>query len=54
MKRIVRSLMTVLLLTGVMGFNADLQAAPDAVKITVLYDAFGKASKMTKDWGFSA
>jgi len=23
-------------------------------QITVLYDAFGKASTMTKDWGFSA
>jgi 7,8-dihydropterin-6-yl-methyl-4-(beta-D-ribofuranosyl)aminobenzene 5'-phosphate synthase len=29
-------------------------AAPTQAQITVLYDAFGKTSKMKKDWGFSA
>src|SRR5262245_30584762 len=38
---------------------AALDAAPgyaqsSAAQITVLYDAFGKTSTMTKDWGFSA
>jgi len=28
--------------------------APGKAEITVLYDAFGKPSDMTKDWGFSA
>lgn len=44
---------TLLLLGG----GALLSAAPaQAAKaeITVLYDAFGKTSTMTKDWGFSA
>jgi 7,8-dihydropterin-6-yl-methyl-4-(beta-D-ribofuranosyl)aminobenzene 5'-phosphate synthase len=27
---------------------------PEPAQITVLYDAFGKSSKMTKDWGFAA
>ncbi len=30
------------------------QADTDAARITVLYDAFGKATDMRKDWGFSA
>jgi len=30
---------------------ADSDKAP---RITILYDAFGKTSTMTKDWGFSA
>jgi 7,8-dihydropterin-6-yl-methyl-4-(beta-D-ribofuranosyl)aminobenzene 5'-phosphate synthase len=29
-------------------------AAPQKPQVTVLYDAFGKDPKMTKDWGFSA
>jgi 7,8-dihydropterin-6-yl-methyl-4-(beta-D-ribofuranosyl)aminobenzene 5'-phosphate synthase len=31
---------------------ARAQASP--AQITVLYDAFGKTSTMTKDWGFAA
>lgn len=31
-----------------------VQASNDKARITVLYDAFGKTSKLTKDWGFSA
>ena len=30
------------------------RAEPSQAQITVLYDAFGKASDMQKDWGFSA
>jgi 7,8-dihydropterin-6-yl-methyl-4-(beta-D-ribofuranosyl)aminobenzene 5'-phosphate synthase len=29
-------------------------ADPSKVQITVLYDAFGKASAMQKDWGYAA
>jgi 7,8-dihydropterin-6-yl-methyl-4-(beta-D-ribofuranosyl)aminobenzene 5'-phosphate synthase len=29
-------------------------SAAEAARITVLYDAFGKDSKMTKDWGYAA
>jgi 7,8-dihydropterin-6-yl-methyl-4-(beta-D-ribofuranosyl)aminobenzene 5'-phosphate synthase len=29
-------------------------AAPNKAEITVLYDAFGRTSAMTKDWGFAA
>jgi 7,8-dihydropterin-6-yl-methyl-4-(beta-D-ribofuranosyl)aminobenzene 5'-phosphate synthase len=29
-------------------------AAADSAQITVLYDAFGKASRMQKDWGYAA
>src|SRR5262245_64567647 len=32
--------------------SAHAQASP--AQITVLYDAFGKTSTMTKDWGFAA
>ncbi|MDH3279791.1 MAG: MBL fold metallo-hydrolase [Gammaproteobacteria bacterium] len=34
--------------------TAPVQASADQAQITVLYDAFGKTSKMQKDWGFSA
>lgn len=34
--------------------SASARAADDRVELTVLYDAFGKASEMKKDWGFSA
>src|SRR5215813_12854830 len=33
---------------------APAHAQSNAAQITVLYDAFGKTSTMTKDWGFSA
>jgi 7,8-dihydropterin-6-yl-methyl-4-(beta-D-ribofuranosyl)aminobenzene 5'-phosphate synthase len=48
--------MTVLMLGGgwaVISVTPAL-AQPDKAEITVLYDAFGKTSTMTKDWGFSA
>ena len=41
---------------GALAEAAGASASPDhsAARITVLYDAFGKTSKMQKDWGFSA
>ena len=33
---------------------ARVPQSPDAARITILYDAFGKASEMRKDWGFAA
>ena len=34
--------------------TSPVWAEPDQARITVLYDAFGKASELRKDWGFSA
>ena len=31
-----------------------MQRTPNAAKITVIYDAFGKTSTIKKDWGFAA
>src|ERR1700674_4202932 len=31
-----------------------MDATPGNAQITVLYDAFGKASTMQKDWGYAA
>ena len=33
---------------------ATTSTAPDNAQITVLYDAFGKAPTMQKDWGYAA
>src|SRR5262245_40278202 len=33
---------------------AGSAAEPDGVRITGLYDAFGKASSLKKDWGYAA
>jgi 7,8-dihydropterin-6-yl-methyl-4-(beta-D-ribofuranosyl)aminobenzene 5'-phosphate synthase len=44
-------------LTGCAGTTSPRQAAnaePAKAQITVLYDAFGKASAMQKDWGYAA
>jgi hypothetical protein len=32
----------------------SLSAAPAPNRVTILYDAFGKSTDVTKDWGFSA
>jgi len=50
------STLAVLLAGGVATAPPLPAASPDPQKaqITVLYDAFGKASAMTKDWGFAA
>jgi 7,8-dihydropterin-6-yl-methyl-4-(beta-D-ribofuranosyl)aminobenzene 5'-phosphate synthase len=51
-------LATVLLLplAGFFGANAvpAANAPADSMRITILYDAFGKPSAMKKDWGYSA
>jgi 7,8-dihydropterin-6-yl-methyl-4-(beta-D-ribofuranosyl)aminobenzene 5'-phosphate synthase len=56
MKHLLHSFVPLLwLLSGTIA--APLSAAPaepTTAQITVLYDAFGKTSKMRKDWGFSA
>jgi 7,8-dihydropterin-6-yl-methyl-4-(beta-D-ribofuranosyl)aminobenzene 5'-phosphate synthase len=42
------------LCSGWVAVTATPAYAQDKAEITVLYDAFGKTSTMTKDWGFSA
>ena len=42
------------LLAGVLLQAPNVSSAQDSGRITVLYDAFGKASDMKKDWGFAA
>ena len=46
-----------MLLAGCAATTSPPRAAtadPNRVQITVLYDAFGKASAMQKDWGYAA
>jgi 7,8-dihydropterin-6-yl-methyl-4-(beta-D-ribofuranosyl)aminobenzene 5'-phosphate synthase len=46
-----------MLLAGCAAMTSPVQAAgtdPAKAQITVLYDAFGKASAMQKDWGYAA
>lgn len=48
---------TLWFLSGCAATNSSSQAArpdPSKAQITVLYDAFGKASAMPKDWGYAA
>jgi len=40
------------LIVAISGSEASAQSS--SAQITVLYDAFGKTSTMTKDWGFAA
>ena len=53
---VLASALTVLFAGGAATAPALPAATPDPQKaqITILYDAFGKASAMTKDWGFAA
>src|SRR5437763_14966094 len=44
----------VVLLSGCAAMTAPPNADPNKAQITVLYDAFGKASAMQKDWGYAA
>ncbi|WP_306477617.1 MBL fold metallo-hydrolase [Methyloversatilis sp.] len=44
---------TLILMLALCGFTVAQAATGDA-RITVLYDAFGKASGLTKDWGYAA
>jgi len=34
--------------------HATASGQPDDVRITILYDAFGRPSALQKDWGYSA
>src|SRR5689334_580392 len=44
-----------MLLVGMFGaLPAAAAVASDGVRITILYDAFGKKSPLQKDWGYSA
>jgi 7,8-dihydropterin-6-yl-methyl-4-(beta-D-ribofuranosyl)aminobenzene 5'-phosphate synthase len=43
-----------LLVTAFCGAPGTFAAGTDGVRITVLYDAFGKSAGMQKDWGYSA
>jgi len=49
----VAKLLNIIALAAAMGTSAA-NAQPSTGQITVLYDAFGKTSTMTKDWGFAA
>src|SRR5947207_3601087 len=44
----------VVLLSGCAAMTSPPNADPNKAQITVLYDAFGKASAMQKDWGYAA
>ena len=50
----VSAFMVLLAATLIATGPAAAQAKRDKAEITVLYDAFGKSSKMKLDWGFSA
>ncbi|HEY2339938.1 MAG TPA: MBL fold metallo-hydrolase, partial [Steroidobacteraceae bacterium] len=51
-----RSFTWVLILVGLCNASASIATDGDAsaVKVHILYDAFGKASGLTKDWGYAA
>ena len=51
--QIVPKLAAIVFLTAAIG-TAAANAQSSTGQITVLYDAFGKTSTMTKDWGFAA
>ncbi len=42
------------ILLGCTAIESRAAAAPAPMRITVLYDAFGKDATMTKDWGYAA
>jgi 7,8-dihydropterin-6-yl-methyl-4-(beta-D-ribofuranosyl)aminobenzene 5'-phosphate synthase len=52
-RQIVLKLATIFVLTAALG-APTVNAQSSIGQITVLYDAFGKTSTMTKDWGFAA
>ncbi len=41
-------------LVGVLSCAQPARTVPRQNQVTILYDAFGKPSKLTKDWGYSA
>jgi 7,8-dihydropterin-6-yl-methyl-4-(beta-D-ribofuranosyl)aminobenzene 5'-phosphate synthase len=48
------SLAALVLALSLSGYGMRQQSSPAANRVTILYDAFGKSSKMEKDWGYSA
>ncbi|HMA73045.1 MAG TPA: MBL fold metallo-hydrolase [Xanthobacteraceae bacterium] len=42
------------LMGSLIGGSSSAHAQPSPAQVTILYDAFGTTSTMTKDWGFSA
>ena len=52
-RQIVSKLATITALAAAIGASAA-NAQSSTGQITVLYDAFGKTSTLTKDWGFAA
>ena len=48
------SLLLTTLLSATVARPAEAEAGKGVLRITVLYDAFGKRSSMKKDWGYSA
>src|SRR5262249_17259820 len=52
-RRILRGLVAIAALAMAIGVSAA-NPQQSAAQITVLYDAFGKTSTLTKDWGFAA
>ena len=52
-RQIVSRLTAITALAAAIGSSAA-SAQSSTPQITVLYDAFGKTSTMTKDWGFAA
>jgi 7,8-dihydropterin-6-yl-methyl-4-(beta-D-ribofuranosyl)aminobenzene 5'-phosphate synthase len=52
-RQIVSRLAAITALAAAIGSSAA-SAQSSTPQITVLYDAFGKTSTMTKDWGFAA
>src|SRR5262249_31030735 len=52
-RRFLRGLVAIAALAMAIGVSSA-NAQSNAAQITVLYDAFGKTSTLTKDWGFAA
>ena len=48
------SLIFGLAVAGILFLSTNPAAADPGDRVTILYDAFGKSEKMTKDWGYAA
>ena len=51
-RQIISKMAAVIALTAAISAS-EASAQSNTAQITVLYDAFGKTSTMTKDWGFA-
>jgi 7,8-dihydropterin-6-yl-methyl-4-(beta-D-ribofuranosyl)aminobenzene 5'-phosphate synthase len=47
-------MLAVLLVSAILGFARPPHQAPAPTTVTILYDAFGGASGLVRDWGFAA